>query len=103
MLICPSLQLRYIFTDPRPLALVQMPSQQVQAHDVFNRVGALILGAWTLDARRLRSPVPIPPIEDLALMEDDRLANAIGFDVSDQFGEFGSDHHRERIGDRVRL
>jgi hypothetical protein len=36
-------------------------------------------------------------------MDHDRLANAIGFDVSDQFVEFGADHHRERIGDRVRL
>jgi hypothetical protein len=77
--------------------------RQIQANDVFDRVSALILSAPTLDARLLRSPVPIAPVEDLALMEDDRLANAIGFDVSDQFVEFGADHHRERIGDRVRL
>jgi hypothetical protein len=51
----------------------------------------------------LRSPVPIAPVENLGLVKDDRLANAMRFDVSDQFGEFGACQHRERIRNRVRL
>jgi hypothetical protein len=75
--------------DHRPLPVGQVPPHHVQREHVRSRaLDAPLLEAW-FDAGVLAGAVPIAAVEDLALVEDDRLQEPVLADVVDEFPELG--------------
>jgi hypothetical protein len=66
-----------------------MPSVQVEREHVRGRALAVpLLEAW-FDAGMLARPIPVTTVEDLALVEDDRLQEPVLADVGDELPELG--------------
>jgi len=86
--------------DRRELALAQGPAVEVQREHVSGRVLPAPLLEARLDAGVLARAVPVASVEDLALVEDDRLEQAVLAEVVHELAELGALdlQQREEVG-----
>src|SRR6516164_2255457 len=89
--------------DHCPLALIEMPSPQVHADDVAERVSARVGLASVFDPRLTAGPITVAPVEDLALKQHYGLFESLVADIGDKGRESLALHQREDICQRVKL
>src|SRR5262249_6069695 len=87
--------------DYRALAGAQMAANHVSADDERDWVVALVLLKPRLESKFQACPVPITPVQDLTLGEDDRLAQAMRFDVGFELLEFRFAEQRKDLRSRM--
>jgi hypothetical protein len=92
-----------LHSDGGELVLSQVPAMQVQRQHVRGRALAAPLLKPRLDAGVLAGPVAVAAVEDLALVEDDGLEQAVLLQVADELAELRALdlQQREEIGGPV--
>jgi len=73
-----------------------MPAVQVEREHVRGRTVAAPLLEARLDAGVLAGAVAVAAVEDLALVEDDRLQEPVLADVGDELSELGAVDRQQR-------
>jgi hypothetical protein len=58
-----------------------MPTPQIQADDVADRILTPERHERAIDPRLSAGPIPIPTVKDLVLVDDNGLADAVTLDV----------------------
>src|SRR5260221_7396624 len=80
-----------------------MSAFDIERDNVGDWIGAFIGLEPRLDTDFAASSIAIAAIENLVLVQDNRLALPPGGDVGNQVVEFGALHQREGVGNRVKL
>src|SRR6516164_6545023 len=80
-----------------------MPTFQIERHHERRRIVAGVFAAGTFNTSDCRRPVTIPTIENLALIQPDRIVDAMGLDVGDELVELGALDQREDVRERMKL
>jgi hypothetical protein len=77
------------------LALVQMPTAQVEADGIGNGIVAGVVFEIRLDICRRAGPIAIAAVEDLVLEQHDGLAQSMLVDISHEFIELSRLNQRK--------
>ena len=96
-------QRRQLRGDHGALRLRQVAALEVQRDDESDGVVALIGARRTRNARHGGGAVAVAAVEDLLLVDPDRLAHAVGAHVGDQLVEVRALEQREQVGERMKL
>jgi hypothetical protein len=76
---------------------------EIERDNEAYRVIAVIAAGWAVDASGLRGAEAVAAVEDLLLIEPDRLAHTMGADVGEQFVELGTVEQGKEVREQVKL
>ena len=103
MLIRPNFQGLYVRHDHRSLARIQVPAVQVERENVADRICPFVVDGLRLDAERIARTQTVPPVQNLALVHDQRVQLPVFFDALDEFVELMAIDSRENFGVAMRF
>ena len=81
-------------SDDGALRLGEVAALQVDCNDQAKRIGAAVFPGPGLDPKLETRPVPVAPVEHLALVKHDRLEQTARTDVGDESGVLVGRHLR---------
>ena len=80
-----------------------MPTAQVQADDVGDRIIALVDSKRRLDASREASSIAIAAVQDFVPIDNDRFMQAVLADIGHELIKLSALNQRENVCDRMKF